>query len=229
MSEELDLSKVKKFVQTVKRTTLQDHPLAPGSIAVFFTEDENGKPISELITELLATTSIKDIQFKNDVLALKYWINVEISTAPTDADTQDLRVGLSKLDNASINYRVELATDEKEKIKESARRPAANVHVKGLYDIGDYVQEFDTCCLDVSEVDIKDIETNLVFVAAVAQRENPTVYVISTELANKLMTKDYKDSPLHRMFSTKIKQKSVYAPEKSGNEVLANPFVRLCY
>ena len=33
----------------------------------------------------------------------------------------------------------------------------------------------------------------------------------------------------HRMFSTKIKQKSVYAPAKSGNEVLVNPFVRLCY
>lgn len=228
MSEELDLSNVKKFVRTVKRTNLLDHPLAPGSSAVFFTEDPNGKPISELITELLNVTSIKDIQFKNDVLALRYWVVVEINSAPTDADTQDLRVGLSKLDNTSIAYRVELATDDKEKIKESARRPSAHVHVKGLYDIRDYVQEFDTCCLDLSETPTENVENNLVFVAAVAQRENPTVYVISTELANKLATKEYKHEALTRMFSTKIRQKAVYAPEKTGDELLGNPFVRQC-
>lgn len=229
MSEELDLSNVKKYNLTVKRTSIQDHPLAPGSSAVFFTEDPNGKPISILINEMLRATSIKDIQFKNDVLALRYWINVEISTEPTEADVQDLRVGLSSLDSASINYRVELATTEEEKIKENARRPSANLHIKGLYNIGDFAQEFDTCCLDISEVTTEDIESNLVFIAAVAQRENPTVYVISTELANKLGSKDYSHEALTRLFSSKIKQKSVFAPGKMNGVDLTNPFIRLCY
>lgn len=222
-----DLICPKCFTKEIRRVTLKDHPLAPGSIAVCFTEDKKGKPISSHIREMLQSTNIADIQTRNDILGLKYWINVEI-TSPTDEnDLQDLRIALRDLDKASIDYRVSIATDDNQQIKESARRSSVNLHINGAFNLAaDYPQEFDTCVLDTSNVDIATVEKNLITVAAVAQRDQPTVWIISTELANKLMDKDFKNTGLGKVYNSKIVFKSVFAPSQTGDVKLENPFVR---
>lgn len=215
---------MKKYTKTIRRLAMQDCPLSPGSIAICFTEDnEKGKVFSDLIDEILNVDNVKKVQEKNDILQLKYILNVEITSAADIESIQDLRLGLSRLDKKSIDFRINLATDDKEKVKESARRIVANIHIKGLYDIADFAQEFDLCNLDLSEMKIEDISKNMIYVAALAQRPNPTVYIISTELANSLADKDFKEETIKKTFESKIKMKSVFA-KKTG---LKNDFVRI--
>lgn len=222
MSEELDLTNVKKFRMELKRTTMKDHPLAPGSTAICFTEDPEGKPFSELTAEILQDDTIAKAAFKKDVFMLRYWINVEITSEATMKDVQDIRYGLAILDEPATEYRIGLQTDPKAQIKEQARRLAANVHVVGLFNTAEYLQEFDTCCLDMSGLDADEIEKNLVFVAVAAQRINPTVYIIPTELANKLSGPDFKDTAFAKIMNPKVTMKSVFADGKD----LTNAFVR---
>lgn len=213
---------MKKYTKTIRRLTMQDCPLSPGTIAICFTEDENGEIFSNLIDEILNTDNIKKAQEKNDILQLKYLINVEVTSKADIESIQDLRLGLARLDKKSIDYRVSLATDDKEKVKESARRTTCNLHVRGLFDISDFAQEFDLCNLDISETSTEDVEKGMIYIAALAQRPNPTVYILSTELANKLLDTAFKDSVVKKTFDPKIKLKSVFA-KKAG---LKNLFVR---
>lgn len=215
---------MKKYRKEIRRTTLIDDPLMPGQIAVCLTEDnENGKPFTEIVDELIKTTNIEDTQLKNDLLQLRYILNVEITSEPDVDSLQDLRVGLGALDQLSIETRQKAAADAKQQIKEGMRRTHANLHIKGLFDISDFAQEFDSCNLDVSEMSIEDVEKNAIFIAQVAQRTNPTVFTVSAELANKLNDKDYKSTPLGKTLNAKILSlKNVFAP----GEGLENIFVR---
>lgn len=215
---------MKKYRKEIRRTTLIDDPLMPGQIAVCLTEDnENGKPFTEVVDELIKTTNIEDTQLKNDLLQLRYILNVEITSEPDVESLQDLRVGLGALDQLSIETRQKAATDTKQQLKEGMRRTHANLHIKGLFDINDFAQEFDSCNLDVSEMSLEDVEKNAIFIAQVAQRTNPTVFTISTELANKLNDKDYKSTSLGKTLNAKILSlKNVFAP----GEGLENIFVR---
>lgn len=211
-----------KFEKTIRRVSMKDHPLAPGSISICFTENKDGKLFSELVDEILQATNVEETQTKLDILKLKYWVNVEISSAPTVEDVQDLRLGFTRLDKASFNCRVEAAETEEQKVKESAKRISANIHVKNLFEMSDYIQEFDTCTLDTSEMKLEDIEAGMVHIVSVAQRENPSVYIISAELANKLLEKDFQETALGKLYNSKIKFKNVFASEKD----LKNIFVR---
>lgn len=214
---------MKKYTKTIRRLTMQDCPLSPGSIAICFTEDnKNGQTFSDWISEILDADSVKTVQQRNDVLQLKYLINVEITSAADIESLQDLRVGLAKLDKKSVDFRLELTTDDKEKVKESARRSVVNLHVKGLYDIAEFAQEFDLCNVDISDMSVEDISNSMIYVAALAQRPNPTVYTISTDFANDLADPDFKETVVKKTFEAKIKMKSVFAKE----EGLKNDFVR---
>lgn len=213
---------MKKYTKVIKRLTTQDCPLSFGNIAICFTENEDGKIFSDLIDEILTVNSIKKQKEKNDILLLKYLINVEITSEVTTEDVQDLRVGLAKLDKTSIDYRVSLATDDREKIKESARRSTANLHINGLFNILDFAQEFDLCNLDISNLSVEDVKKNMIFIAAIAQRPNPTTYTVSTELANLLDDENFHEDVIKKTFEAKIKAKSVFA-KKQG---LKNIFVR---
>lgn len=212
------------FKIETKRLSMMDHPLAPGSIAIAFTESETGEKFSDWVEKILTTSNISELQFRSDLFNLIYWINFEIFSEPTDEDLQDLRYGFAKLDEASIKFRVENATDDKLKIKESARRTPANLHIRGLFNVDKYMQEFDTCCLDISELSKEDIEKGLIFVASVAQRENPTVYILPTSIANSL--KDLKDTSIGKTFSAKAKLKCVFAPKETNGEKLENISIR---
>lgn len=220
--DEFNFSGVKKFKTSIRRLSMLEAPLAPGSIALCFDEDEEGKPFSLLIEDLLNTEDVKETIFKNNVLQLKYWINVTITSEPNEKSLQDLRYGLGVLDEVSRKHRIELTTDEKQQIKEAARRIAANIHVIGLYGIRDYIQEFDTCCLDMSSMEIEDIEKNAIYIVEASQRVQPTAFVIPTELANNLTYKEFAETPLGKTLEAKINLKSVFAPK----EHLDNNFVR---
>ena len=214
---------MKKYKSELKRVTLKDYPLMAGQMALCLTESEDGKLFSEIVESLLNTTSIKEAQQKNELLGLRYILNVEVNTAITQDDLDDLRYGLTKLDKTSIDFRQKIALDEKQKIKESMRRTHANLHVNGLFDVNDFAQEFDVCTVDMSNMKIEDIEANMIFVAQVSQRDNPTVFIIPTELANKLNDKEYSKSVLGKTFNAKIASlKNVFAPA----EGLENNFVR---
>ena len=214
---------MKKYKSELKRVTLKDYPLMAGQMALCLTESEDGKLFSEIVEGLLNTTSIKEAQQKNELLGLRYILNVEVNTAITQDDLDDLRYGLTRLDKTSIDFRQKIALDEKQKVKESMRRTHANLHVTGLFDVNDFAQEFDVCTVDMSNMKIEDIEANMIFVAQVSQRDNPTVFIIPTELANKLNDKEYSKSVLGKTFNAKIaKLKNVFAPA----EGLENNFVR---
>lgn len=196
--------------------------MAPGCIAICFIENENGKPLYDLIDDILSAESIKEIQEKNDILQLKYFISVTIASEVDEESLQDLKAGLNKLDKASVEYRISLAKNEVEKLKEQARRNTINLCIKGLYPTNNFAQEFDFCTVDMSEMSIEDIEKNLIHVAELAQHTNPTTYIIPTTLANELEDAKYKETPLGKTFNAKIRLKSVFAPEKD----LKNIFVR---
>lgn len=214
---------MKKYKSELKRVTLKDYPLMAGQMALCLTESEDGKLFSEIVEGLLNTTSIKEAQQKNELLGLRYILNVEVNTAITQDDLDDLRYGLTRLDKTSIDFRQKIALDEKQKVKETMRRTHANLHVNGLFDVNDFAQEFDVCTVDMSNMKIEDIEANMIFVAQVSQRDNPTVFIIPTELANKLNDKEYSKSVLGKTFNAKIASlKNVFAPA----EGLENNFVR---
>lgn len=214
---------MKKYVKELRRVTTKDDPLMPGQMALCLTESEDGKLFSEIIEDLLNSTNLQEIQKRNDLLQLRYILNVEITSSVDQEALDDLRYGLSRLDKASIEYRQQLATNEQQAIKEGMRRTHANLHVKGLFDVSDFAQEFDTCNADISEMSIQDIESAIVFIAQIAQRTNPTVFTISAELANKLQDKEYKDSVLGKTLNAKVLTlKNVFAPLDG----LENPFIR---
>lgn len=214
---------MKKYKSELKRVTLKDYPLMAGQMALYLTEAEDGKLFSEIVENLLSTTSIKDAQQKNELLELRYILNVNINTAITQDDLDDLRFGLTRLDKASIDFRQKIALDDKQKVKESMRRTHANLHVNGLFDVNDFAQEFDVCTVDMSNMKIEDIEANMVYVAQISQRTNPTVFIIPTELANKLNDKEFSKGVLGKTFNAKILSlKNVFAPA----EGLENNFVR---
>lgn len=217
---------VKNFIKDVRRVSLQEHPLAPGSIAIVFTEAEEGKPFSELIQEILKPTNVKDTEFEHDVFNLKYWLQVEIKKSPTQEDLQDLRYGLHILDEASIKHRVDATDDVTQKIKESHKRTSANLLIKGLFETNEYDHEFDTCVLDTSELSTEEVKQNAIYVAEVSQRLEPTTFIISTELANQLLDKEFKETTVGKVYSAKVKFKSVFAPKFSDKVALENPFVR---
>lgn len=218
---------MKKYTLYVKRVSINDDPLMPGQMAFCLTESSEGKLFSEIIEELLESTNIQEIQRKNDLLQLRYILNVEISSKVEQDDLDDLRYGLSRLDKSSIDFRQKLAANDQLKIKEGMRRTHANLHIKGLFDVNDFAQEFDTCNADISKMSIKEIEDAIVFIAQIAQRTNPTVFTISTELANKLMDKDFKETVLGKTLNAKITTlKNVFAPVATGETALENPFVR---
>lgn len=211
---------MKKFIRNIERTTLQNCPLSPGTSSFHFLEDPEGIPISEHIEKLFETTNIADIQKRNDLLGLRYIVNIEINSAVEDVETvQDLRFALNTLDKASREYRQSLSPNQHN--VELAHRILVNLCIKGLFDTQDYASEFDTCCLDISEESQENVEKGLIYVAQIAQRQNPTTYIISTELANNL-SKTLKDTSLGKTLNAKIKMKSVFA-KKEG---LENPFVR---
>lgn len=214
---------MKKYKSELKRVTLKDYPLMAGQMALCLTESEDGKLFSEIVEGLLNTTSIKEAQQKNELLGLRYILNVEVNTTITQDDLDDLRYGLTRLDKTSIDFRQKIALDKKQKVKETMRRTHANLHVNGLFDVNDFAQEFDVCTVDMSNMKIEDIEANMIFVAQVSQRDNPTVFIIPTELANKLNDKEYSKSVLGKTFNAKIASlKNVFAPA----EGLENNFVR---
>lgn len=213
---------MKTYKKVIKRLTTQDCPLSFGSIAINFIENKKGKPFSELIDGVLSVSSLEDIQTKNDILSLKYLINVEITSSPSEEDLQDIRVGFKNLDKASIDYRVNLATNDTDKYKESARRTTANLHVNGLFDVGTFINEFDLCNLDLGLVSIEDLKNNRIPIMEVMQRPNPTTYIIPVELANEMNDPKFKEDPLVKMFTPVNKVKSVFTYKKE----LTNPFVR---
>lgn len=222
---EIDYTNVKKFKMAIRRLTMQESPLAPGGIAVVFDEDPEGEPFSVLVEKIFESEKLSDVAFKNDVLQLKYWLNVNICSEANEESVQDLRYGLKILDDASRAFRVEAATDTKLKIQEEARRVAANVHVSGCFFMKNYINEFDTCCLDTSGCTFEDIENGIVNIMDVAQRVQPTVYVVSAEFANRLSGSEFVKTNSGRIYTAHLKQKSVFAKP----EGLENIFVRTLY
>ena len=203
---------------------MQNCPLVPGAASLHFLEDPEGIPLSENIEKFLNSSSIADMQRRNDVLALRYLVNVEINSPVEDKETiQDLRYALALLDKASLEYRSTNNTDPVGKVQESARRIFANLCIKGIFDTKDYAQEFDTCCLDLSEVPQDNLEKNLIFLAQIAQRTNPTVYIIPTSIANRL-DGELKETSLGKTLNAKVKMRSVFANTQKGD--LKNWFVR---
>lgn len=208
-----------KFVKEFRRSTMSEMPLMPGAAVLAIKESEEGKPFSELIDEFLNSESVADIQKKNDVLALRYGMTVDLSSEPSDEDLQELRVGLGKLDEASSQYRKSIAKTELETVKAQSQRINCNIHVIGLFNCVDFVQEFDYCNVDLSKLSDDEIEKNLVYLAGLAQRPNPTVYTISADLANRLETKEMKETALGKTLEAKIKLKSVFAPSDGLNNI----------
>lgn len=214
--------KVKKFKKSIRRLSMQEAPLSPGCIAVCFDEDENGKPLSELIEEITQSTSIEEAAKNAQILELKYWFNITITSEVNEESLQDLRYAFKVLDEASMKYRLESEKDPLKQVKEKAKRASINLHMKGLYETGEYSGEFDTCCLDLSETSVEDVEKYLIFVVGISQRMQPTAFVISPELANKLNDKDYAETTCGKTFNAKIPYKNVFSPK----EGLENDFVR---
>ena len=214
---------MKKFTKEVRRCTLQEFPLAPGSTILYFkeTDEESGKMFSELVTEILDADSPKELLFRSDLLNRRYKISLDLYTECDEESLQDIRFGLSRLDSESLKYRSELATNDLELAKARAQRIVCNIHITGLFNVESIIQEFDYCNLDTSTLSIEDITKGLIHVAAVAQRPNPTTYVIPTELANDL-EKKYKEELIGKTFLAKVSLGNVFAP----GENLLNPFVR---
>ena len=200
-----------KFSKEVRRSTLQEFPLSVGSSILAFKEDENGKLFSELITEILDATSAKDFKFRDDLLARKYKISMTIGTAVDEETIADIRFGLNRLDTDSKKFRLDAAQTDLDYAKAQAQHVDCNLHLTALFDASELAQEFDYVNVDVSNLEINDVEKGLIYLVALSQRPNPTTYVISTELANEVETVHYKGKPIEKTLSSKIKIGSVFA------------------
>lgn len=216
---------MKKYITEIRRVKNYECPLNYGSMSLSFEEstNENAVTFSEGIDKYLSSTSVKNVEELNNILGLRYILNVEIHSSPEIEDIQDIEMGLSKLDKASKDYRVGLETDSKLQVREAIRRTWANLHIVGLYDVKELILNFDAVNLDMSKVEIKDIEKNILFVSEIAQIKNPFTYIIPVNLANKLTTKEYEETTVGKIFNSKIKAyKNVFAEEKG----LENKYIR---
>lgn len=225
MSEnsEIDYSKVKKFKKEFRRISLEEHPLAPGSSAIVFEEDENGEPFSVIIANnVLNPNSPAETAVKNSVLDLRYWLQVNINSDVTEETLQDFRYGLTLLDTASRDFREKATEDVVRQAKARATRIPANICVKGLVNTCGLLNEFDTCCLDFSDLQLIDLEAKSGLLAEAIQRVQPTVFIISTAAANDLTRSEALKTTVGMMLDSKIRFKSVFAKADG----LENDFVR---
>ena len=211
-----------KFSKECRRLTLEEAPLIPGRMAYCFTEDENGSTFTECIEDILNTKNIAEAQVKNDLLARRYVIQVIVKSAANEEDIQDIRFGLSKLDDASKQYRLSLAKTELDVAKAQSQRIIGNIQIMSIFDSNELANEFDYCNLNISSLEKDEINKGLIFIAGLAQRPNPLTYVIPTTLANELENKEVRDTSLGKTLNSKVALGSVFAK----GEGLTNNFVR---
>ena len=105
---------------------MREFPLSSGTNAVKFIEDENGKPISELVDEIVNSTDEKSIQ----ILNLELIVYIEVFHKMDAEARTDFAKAKWILDDRSIKYRKSLTgadtTTHEGRVaflKEEARRP----------------------------------------------------------------------------------------------------------
>lgn len=207
------------FIYKFERTTSKELPIMAGQYAVKFVEDEKGKPIKELMADFLSPNKkeLSEIDDVNKVLGKQFIILFEVSNAPITEDIVDIEDALRDLDRKSIEYRVSNATTEKDKIKESQSRTYAALHVKGPILCGALLNVFDSVNYDVSGSNEAEIEKNIVNFIEATQQMNPVTFVIPTDLANDL---DSKETSLRKTIKNQIRHfKNVFA-DNSTNKLV---------
>lgn len=217
-----------KFVG-YERTTMEDYPLSPGQMCVKIVEDENGKLFSEVMSEYLDSKdkSLKDMAEIANLLKMKYGIHVIINSGELeDDDIAEIAFGFRPLDEKSKEHRMSLTNDPTMQILQNAKRPYAALTYKGIPvgNVKKLCNQFDGVTFDLRNSTAEELNDNIVPLMAIFQRENPTMYIISAEVANVMKSAiDAKESPALKQLEFKANAfKNVFAPK----EGLENNFIR---
>lgn len=217
-----------KFVG-YERTTMEDYPLSPGQMSAKIVEDENGKLFSELISEYLdpKDKSLKDMAEMANLLKMKYAVHVVINSGELeDDDIAEIAFGFKPLDEKSKEHRIALTNDPTMQILQNAKRPYAALTYKGIPvgNVNKLCNQFDGVTFDLRNSTVEELNDNIVPLMAIFQREKPTMYIISAEVANAMKSAiDAKESPALKQLEFKATVfKNVFAPK----EGLENNFIR---
>lgn len=217
-----------KFVG-YERTTMEDYPLSPGQMSAKIVEDENGKLFSEVISEYLdpKDKSLKDMAEMANLLKMKYAVHVVINSGELeDDDIAEIAFGFRPLDEKSKEHRIALTNDPTMQILQNAKRPYAALTYKGIPvgNVNKLCNQFDGVTFDLRNSTVEELNDNIVPLMAIFQREKPTMYIISAEVANAMKGAiDAKESPALKQLEFKATVfKNVFAPK----EGLENNFIR---
>ena len=218
-----------KFIYAFERTTNTDCLLFPGQYACKIIESatNEGQTFSEIMHELSTNLTNPDVLA---LMNMQYILYIKVRN-PIDEETfGDIKVGLRELDKTSLDCRMSNAKTTEEKYKESMRRPYAHLYIQGLFDAEAFAMSFDAVQLDLIDVPEDQLKSQLVQLVAIGNRPCPTTFVISTELANKLMDAEFKESPLGTyLYNKSIVNKNVFAIDTVKDVYLENKSVRAIY
>ena len=226
-----------KFVG-YERTTMEDYPLSPGQMSAKIVEDENGKLFSEVISEYLdpKDKSLKDMAEMDNFNIIRCCCgSAEISKlfleklemkVITPDDIAEIAFGFRPLDEKSKEHRIALTNDPTMQILQNAKRPYAALTYKGIPvgNVNKLCNQFDGVSFDLRNSTVEELNDNIVPLMAIFQREKPTMYIISAEVANAMKGAiDAKESPALKQLEFKATVfKNVFAPK----EGLENNFIR---
>ena len=209
---------MKLFCYRWGRTSLGTAPLMPGQMSLIVEEVEEGKPFSEVMLEVVKNLTDPNV---NALLMMDYILNIIIKSAVDEETFADIKYGLSILDKESNDLRTSIAKTEYEATRETMRRILAYLTIQGIFNAEDFAMSFDHCNVDLSAVDMKEMNKNLLNIVALGNRKNPTTFMISVDAANAF---EDEESPLADFFKSKWRySKNVFTPACPN---LKNNFVR---
>lgn len=212
-----------------ERTSMNDYPLSPGQMSAKFVEAEDGKLFSEVMNEYLEPKgkSIKDMAEVSNLLKMKYILFVEINSGELeDDDIAEIAFGFKPLDEKSKEHRISLTSDPTMQVLQNAKRPYAALHYIGIPigNVKKLCNQFDGIVLDLRNNTLKELDENIVPLMSLFQRDQPSMYIISAEVANALKDSEkIKESPALKQLNFKA---SVFKNVFASKEGLENNFIR---
>lgn len=207
-----------KFKYAYKRTTTKNTPLLPGMFALVFTEDPNGKTLTELANKLTEVNKISDNMM--DCLLRKIPYVMEFDSEVTDEDLEDIKKGISIIDTVSLVTRA--------KMEKGGKKPA-QIALEKIMTFGvfrnvesmanhELLMQFNFLCFDVSKYSTEDLRKKVFKLAVPLQQGANANWIISTDFANNMSM----DEQFDRQVISRLPTCSFLA-EKKG---LDNPYVR---
>lgn len=212
-----------------ERTSMNDYPLSPGQMCAKFVEAEDGKLFSDVMNEYLDSKgkSIKDVAEMSNLLKMKYALLMEIKSGELeDDDIAEIAFGFKPLDEKSKEHRCSLTSDPTMQVLQNAKRPYAALHYIGIPigNVKKLCNQFDGITLDLRDATLEELDANIVPLMSLFQREQPAMYIISTEVANALMDSEkVKNSPVLKQLDFKA---SIFKNVFASKEGLENNFIR---